>query len=374
MTETTTVTVALGARAHDIVIGPGVIGEAARYLAPVLRRPRVIVVSDEAVAKLYLPVLEHSLRGAAIEGTSVVVPAGERTKDFRNLERLLDELLAARVSRDTTLVALGGGVVGDLAGFAAAIVLRGIDLVQVPTTLLAQVDSSVGGKTGINTRHGKNLVGSFHQPRLVLADTRALDSLPRRELLAGYAELVKYALIDDPRFFDWLAEHGAALLGDGAAAAAARRHAIATCCRAKARVVAADERESGARALLNLGHSFGHALEAECGFSDALLHGEAVAIGTVMAFDMSVRLGLCPAAELARVRAHFEAVGLPTAAPAAPARRRRAAELLDHMAHDKKVRDGRPTLVLVRGIGRAFLHHGATEEQILPVIEDALAA
>jgi 3-dehydroquinate synthase len=370
MTETTTVTVALGARAHDIVIGPGVIGEAARHLAPVLRRPRVIVVTDEAVAKLYLPALEHSLRAASIEGPSVVVPAGERTKDFRHLERLLDELLAARVSRDTTLVALGGGVIGDLAGFAAAIVLRGIDLVQVPTTLLAQVDSSIGGKTGINTRHGKNLVGSFHQPQLVLTDTRALDSLPRRELLAGYAELVKYALIEDARFFDWLVEHAAAVLdGD----ASARRHAIATCCRAKARIVAADERESGARALLNLGHSFGHPLEAECGFSDALLHGEAVAIGTVMAFDMSVRLGLCPAADLARVRAHFEAVGLPTAPPA---QHWRAGDLLAHMAHDKKARGGRaiPPLVLVRGIGRAFLHQGATAEQILPVLEDALAS
>ncbi|MDP6515656.1 MAG: 3-dehydroquinate synthase family protein, partial [Alphaproteobacteria bacterium] len=255
--------------------------------------------------------------------------------------------------------------------FAASVVLRGIDLIQIPTTLLAQVDSSVGGKTGINSAHGKNLIGSFHQPRLVLADIDVLDTLPERELVAGYGEVVKYGLIADPAFLAWLEEHGRAVIaGD----AQARRHAIATCCAAKARLVGDDEREHGRRALLNLGHTFGHALEAESGFTDSLRHGEAVAIGTILAFEYSVALGLCPAEDLARVRRHFTAVGLPTAPPALGAVPRRAQALLAHMTHDKKVRDGRPTFVLMRGIGQAFLYRDAGDREVLAVLEQAIAA
>jgi 3-dehydroquinate synthase len=376
MSERETVRVELGDRGYGIVIGPGLIDAAGPLLSDVLRTPRVIVVSDQNVAPIYLASLEQSLADAGIDSTNFVLPPGENTKDLDHLGNLLDDILGAKVSRETTIVALGGGVVGDLAGFAASVALRGLDFVQIPTTLLAQVDSSVGGKTGINAHFGKNLIGAFHQPRLVVIDTGALDSLPRRELLAGYAEMVKYGLIDDLDFFDWLETNGSAVLGDGEPSAimAARRYAIATCCRAKARVVAEDERETGRRALLNLGHTFGHALEAEVGFGDALLHGEAVAIGTLMAFDLSVRLGLCPAADLDRVRTHFDTVGLPVAAPRLQGRTWQAEDLLRHMAHDKKVRDGRPVLVLVRGIGQAFLYDQATDDQILPVLEAAVAA
>ncbi len=371
-----TVRVDLGDRGYDIVIGPGLIEEAGPLLSDVLRGPRTMVVTDRTVAALYRDKLEQSLARAGVETATFVLPPGEQTKDLAQLGSLLDDMLEAKASRDTTIVALGGGVIGDLVGFAAAVALRGLDFIQIPTTLLAQVDSSVGGKTGVNARLGKNLIGAFHQPRLVVADTQVLDSLPRRDLLAGYAEVVKYGLIADPGFFQWLEANGKSVLGDVEAAAtlAARRHAIATCCREKARVVADDERETGRRALLNLGHTFGHALEAEIGFGDALLHGEAVAIGTIMAFDLSVRLGLCPAADLARARDHFDAVGLPVAPPRLQGRTWRAEDLLRHMAHDKKVRDGRLVLVLVRGIGQAFLHEQATDEQILPVLEAAIAA
>jgi 3-dehydroquinate synthase len=369
-----TVRVALGERAYDIVIGPGVVGEAAGHIAPLLQRPQVVVVSDDTVAPLLLAPLRESLTAAGIGVADMLVPAGERSKSFAQLEDLLGRMLALPVARDTTVVALGGGVVGDLAGFAASIALRGLDFVQIPTSLLAQVDSSVGGKTAIDTPHGKNLVGTFHQPRLVLADTAALDSLPHRQLLAGYAEMVKTALICDAEFFAWLEANAGAVLGEGGpeAVAAARRHAIATCCRIKAEHVAADEREAGKRTLLNLGHTFGHALEAELGYSDALLHGEAVAIGTVMAYEMSARQGMCDSADVVRIKAHLEAVGLPTAPP--PQYRWSAADLLAHMAHDKKVRDGKPVLVLTRGIGKAFVHRDAGEADILPVLEAAVAA
>jgi 3-dehydroquinate synthase len=268
-------------------------------------------------------------------------------------------------------VALGGGVIGDLTGFAAAILLRGLDFVQVPTTLLAQVDSSVGGKTGIDSPQGKNLIGSFHQPRLVLADTEALSTLPRRELLAGYAEIVKYGLIDDPEFFHWLETHGHKVIdGDPEA----RLHAIYKSCQAKARIVAADERESGQRALLNLGHTFGHALEAETGFSEALLHGEAVAIGMVMAFELSVRLGLCPAEDAERLRRHLAAVGLPTDPGHIEGRVFSPAALIEHMTRDKKVRDGRMTFVLARGIGQAFLTRDVAASDLGDFMAVALAA
>jgi 3-dehydroquinate synthase len=287
----------------------------------------------------------------------------------------MNDLLDQRPDRKTTLVALGGGVVGDLTGFAAAVLLRGVDFIQVPTTLLAQVDSSVGGKTGINTRHGKNLVGAFYQPRLVVIDTDMLDTLPRRELLAGYAEVAKYGLIDEPDFFTWCEENGAALLaGD----AARRSHAIEQSCRAKARIVAADERETtDLRALLNLGHTFGHALEAETGFGPDLLHGEAVGAGMVLAFDLSARLGICPAADAARVRRHLAAVGLPVRLRAIGGGNRRdwqAARLIDHMRGDKKAEAGKLTFVLARGIGKAFVSRDVDEKLLHGLLDDAIAA
>jgi 3-dehydroquinate synthase len=295
--------------------------------------------------------LEGSLKAAGIARRCIVLPSGEASKSMAQLAELLDRLLDLGVDRASTIAAFGGGVIGDLAGFAAAILLRGLDYVQIPTTLLAQVDSAIGGKTGINTDHGKNLVGAFHQPRLVLADTAVLASLPPRELRAGYAEVVKYGLIDRPDFFVWLEAHGAEVLaGDPAA----QQHAVLESCRAKAAVVAADEREGGVRALLNLGHTFAHALEAASGYGDELLHGEAVALGMVLAFDLSVRLGLCPAADAERVRAHLAGAGLPTTLGAVRPEGFAAKTLLAAMGHDKKAEAGRPRFVLTRGIGRVF--------------------
>ncbi|MFQ5955761.1 MAG: 3-dehydroquinate synthase [Kiloniellales bacterium] len=371
MTEVETVHVDLGARGYDIHVGVGVLGMADQYLSPVLRRRRVVTVTDETVAELQLPALDRALENGEIEHHAVVLPPGEASKSFARLEWLIERLLDARIERSTTLLALGGGMIGDLAGFAASVVLRGIDYLQLPTTLLAQVDSSVGGKTGINTRHGKNLVGSFHQPRLVLADIGALDTLGRREFLAGYAEVVKYGLIGDAKFFAWLEAHGADLIdGDPDL----RRHAVVTACGTKAGVVAADEREAGPRALLNFGHTFGHALEAETGFGDELLHGEAVAIGMVTAFALSARLGLCPAADAARVRRHLAAVGLPTDLAHLSGRVWDAGRLFEHMAQDKKVRDGKLRFVLSRGIGQAFVCDAVAPDQLIGVLEEAIAA
>jgi 3-dehydroquinate synthase len=346
------IAVELGARSYDILVGSGLLGRAGPELARILRRPDAIIVTDRNVAgTAHLETLERSLDAAGIAHRAILLPPGEATKSMARLGRLLDRLFDLGIDRGTTIIAMGGGVVGDLAGFAAAVALRGIDCVQVPTTLLAQVDSAIGGKTGINTRHGKNLVGAFHQPRLVLADVAVLATLPPRELAAGYAEVVKYGLIDRPEFFEWLEAHGRAVLaGDPAA----QQQAVVESCRAKAAVVAADEREGGARALLNLGHTFAHALESACGYGDQLLHGEAVAIGLVLAFDLSVRLGLCPAGDADRVRAHLRAVGLPTTPGAIRAGGFAAAALLGAMAHDKKAKAGRPRFVLTRGIGRAF--------------------
>jgi 3-dehydroquinate synthase len=372
---TRTIRVELAGRSYDIVIGPGLIDQAGALSRPLLAAPKVTIVSDETVAPLYGARLAASFEKAGVRASTVTVPAGESSKEFGAFGRLMNELLDQRPDRKTTLVALGGGVVGDLTGFAASVLLRGVDFIQLPTTLLAQVDSSVGGKTGINTRHGKNLVGSFHQPRLVIADTDVLDTLPRRELLAGYAEVVKYGLIDDAPFFAWLEAHGQALLdGD----AAARVTAVAKSCAAKARIVAGDERETGdLRALLNLGHTFGHALEKETGYGGDLLHGEAVGIGMAMAFDMSAALGLCTGAEAARVRRHLQAVGLATSPRAIAGDNLRtwdAARLIDHMRGDKKNRDGRITFVLARGIGGAFVARGIDEAPALDTVRRALAA
>ncbi len=368
-------TVGLGSRAYDIVVGEGLIADAGRHIRPLLKRPRVVTVTDANVAPLHLEPFQAALEGAGIAHETIVLPSGEATKDFAHLESLADKILGSGIERSSVLVALGGGVIGDLTGFAAAVLLRGIDFIQVPTTLLAQVDSAVGGKTGINTRAGKNLVGAFHQPRLVLADVAALDTLPRRELLAGYAEVVKYGLINDPDFFAWLETNGAFLIaGDRAL----RRRAVRVSCAAKAAVVAADEKEQGARALLNLGHTFGHALEAETGYGPELLHGEAVAVGLALAFDFSRHLGLCAPEDAARVRHHLDDIGLPADLAQLDARGKKpgwtAAKLIAHMGRDKKVTGGKLTFILARGIGRAFISHDVDEAELGRFLADRLGA
>jgi 3-dehydroquinate synthase len=375
MSVVRTVRVDLAGRSYDIAIGPGLIDRAGELSAKLLARPRVIIVSDDIVAERYGARLYKSFQKAGIEASILFVPAGERSKEFDIFGQLMNGLLDQRPDRKTTLVALGGGVVGDLVGFAASVLLRGVDFIQVPTTLLAQVDSSVGGKTAINTRHGKNLVGTFYQPRLVLADTEVLDTLPRRELLAGYAEVVKYGLIDDPAFFGWCEKNAADLLaGD----AAKRTYAIEQSCQAKARIVAADERETtDLRALLNLGHTFGHALEAETGFGPDLLHGEAVGTGMALAFDLSARLGLCPAGDAERVRAHLGAVGLPVRLRSIGGDNRRrwdAAKLIEHMRGDKKAQAGHLTFILARGIGKAFVTRDVDESALRGLLDQAIAA
>lgn len=368
--SSSTLRVDLGARGYDIVIGPGLLAQAGPAIAAVSRGRRAFIVTDENLAPLALAPVRESLEGAGFSVLSEVVKAGEDAKSYGVLEHLLNTMLAARLERSSVVVALGGGVIGDLAGFAASILLRGVDYVQIPTTLLSQVDSSVGGKTGINTAYGKNLVGSFHQPRLVLADTDTLKTLPRRELLAGYAEVAKYGLIDDAPFWEWLEAGGASALLRHEEAAL--HHAILTSCTAKARVVAADEREGGLRALLNLGHTFGHALEAEGGYGGPLLHGEAVAVGMVLAFDLSAALGLCPEADAVRVRSHLAAVGLPVAPPRPNGQPMSPERLLSHMGSDKKVEAGQITFVLARGIGQSFLKRDVPPDRVLDLLRKAV--
>ncbi|MBO6836286.1 MAG: 3-dehydroquinate synthase [Alphaproteobacteria bacterium] len=366
-----TVPVALGDRSYDIHIGPTVLAEAGALMAPLLRRKHTIIVTDETVAGLHLETLTASLDRAGIGHEAIVLPPGEGTKSVDQLAALLDRIFAIGIERGSTLTALGGGVIGDLVGFAAAIALRGIDFIQIPTTLLAQVDSSVGGKTGINVAAGKNLVGAFHQPRMVLADSTVLDTLPVRELRAGYAEIVKYGAIDDFPFFEWLETHGADLLdGD----VAARIHAVKVSCEAKARIVAEDERESGRRALLNFGHTFGHALESATGYGSRLLHGEGVSIGMVMAFDLSARLGLCDGQDAARFARHLGELGLPTGPSSVPGVAWSARDLVGRMATDKKVKDGKLTFILARGIGSAFQTQDVDPADLTAVLEEAIAA
>ena len=363
------VTVPLAARSYDIAIGSGnlcELGAAMKRLAP----SRCAIVTDEAVARLHLHPAQASLAGAGIPNAEIVLPQGEATKSFAHLIELCDMLLDQGLERGDVVIALGGGVIGDLAGFAASILKRGVRLVQVPTTLLAQVDSSIGGKTGINTRHGKNLIGTFHQPSFVLIDADVLDTLDARELRAGYAEVVKYGLLGDAAFFGWLEQNGGGVLsGD----TGARLHAIEQCCRAKAAIVAEDEKENGRRALLNLGHTFGHALEAWAGYSSKLLHGEAVAIGMVLAFEMSEELGVCPAGAAARVAAHLSAVGLAVRIADMAARTGgalpTARELNALMAQDKKVKAGRLAFILVRSIGEAFTSDVVAPEGLLSFLE-----
>ena len=366
MSATQRLTIALGARSYDIVVGRRLLAEAGAPIASAVRQKRVVIVTDEHVAALHLERFRAGLAAAGIAAETIVLPPGEETKDFAHFTQLCEDVLSLGIERATPIVALGGGVVGDLAGFAAATLLRGLDFVQVPTTLLAQVDSAVGGKTAIDTRHGKNLVGAFHQPVLVLADVDVLETLPRRELLAGYAEVVKYGLIGDCKFYDWLEANGAALLaGD----AALRQEAVLRSCAAKASIVALDERESGKRALLNFGHTFGHALEALTGFGNSLLHGEAVALGMQLAFGLSARLGFCPPAAAERVRRHLSALGLPTALTAIPSATPDA--LIAAMQKDKKVSGGRLTLVLARDIGEAFLCRDVLPATLAAFLADA---
>ena len=356
----TTVPVSLGARSYEILIGRGLIARAGSEIARRLPGVRAAVITDATVARLHLSELTESLTAGSIDHTVITITPGEESKSFAGLARTVDGVLAARIERHDIVIALGGGVVGDLAGFTAAIVRRGMRVVQVPTTLLAQVDSSVGGKTGINTPHGKNLVGAFHQPELVVADCGVLDSLPPRIFNAGYAEVAKIGLIGDADFFTWLEANWRAM----AAGWPERDQAIAIACRAKAQAVAADERDEGVRALLNLGHTFGHALEAATGYSDRLLHGEGVAIGMVLAHEFSARLGLAPPADAERVRAHLREVGLPTAIGDIPGERLAAPTLLEHIGQDKKVERGRLTFILTRGIGKAFIARDVSPDDV----------
>lgn len=359
-----TITVALGTRSYDIHVGNRLLGTAGKLLKP-LTRGTLPIITDSHVAERHLLPFQDSLKAAGIDSRAIVLDPGEGTKSFAGLERLTGELLDMGIERSGLIVALGGGVIGDLVGFAAGVLKRGVDFVQVPTTLLAQVDSSVGGKTAINARQGKNLIGMFHQPRIVIADVDVLKTLPKRELLAGYAEVAKYGALGDAGFFGWLEANGAAAL---AGEPAAITHAVAHSCQMKADIVARDERESGERALLNLGHTFGHGLEAATGYSDRLRHGEGVAIGMVLAFQLSEKLGLSPAADTARLIAHLKVVGLPTAIADIPGPRPDADTLLGHMAHDKKAKSGKVMYVLVRGMGQAFTTTDVPEDALRAVL------
>jgi len=367
--QTITVPVALGARAYDIAIGRGLMASLGERIKALRPGARTVIVTDRTVAGYHLAACEAALHSAEIETAHITVPPGEGSKSYARFEKVCEAIIAARIERGDLVVAFGGGVIGDLAGFAAACVRRGLDFVQVPTSLLAQVDSSVGGKTGINSPHGKNLIGAFHQPVLVVADTALLDTLPKREFRAGYAEVAKYGLLGDAAFFTWLEGNWQDVFAGGSA----REHAIAICCRAKAAIVARDERESGERALLNLGHTFGHALEAGAGFSDRLLHGEAVALGMVLAFEFSARKGLIAPAEADRAAAHLAAVGLPTHVSQVPGGVPGIDELMDLIAQDKKVKRGRLTFILVRGIGQAFVEHNVDAGEVRAFLADKLA-
>jgi 3-dehydroquinate synthase len=365
-----TVPVPLGGRSYDVLIGPDLLAEAGRLIATRLGKARCGVVTDANVARHHLPEVEASLRAEGRLKGSIVLPAGEATKSFRELAPLCERLLELGLERGDLVVALGGGVIGDLAGFAAGVLRRGIRFVQIPTTLLAQVDSSVGGKTGINTPQGKNLIGVFHQPSLVIADTNVLKTLPVREMRAGYAEVAKYGLLGDAGFFSWLEKFWSDVF---AFDSDALETAIETSVKAKAAIVARDEHETGDRALLNLGHTFGHALEAWTGYSDRLLHGEGVAIGVCLAFHFSEELGLCPVGTAERVTRHIKAVGLPASINEIPGGKADAGELVRLMGQDKKVRDGQLTFVLVRGIGEAFVARDVEQGKVLAFLEREIA-
>lgn len=358
-----------GGRAYDILVGRGLIGEAGRRIAGLGARAAAIV-TDANLVRTHAEAVREALTAAGLRTSVVSVAPGEASKSYATFAEVCDALIAARIERGDLVVAVGGGVVGDLAGFCAAVLRRGVRFVQVPTTLLAQVDSSVGGKTGINSPHGKNLVGAFHQPRLVLADTAALDTLPRREMRAGYAEVVKYGLISDPDFFAWCEANAREIFSGGAA----RETAVAACCRAKAAVVLRDEREDGERMLLNLGHTFGHALERLVGYDAArLVHGEAVAIGLALAFRFSAHLGLCPGQEAGRVAHHLARIGLPTTLRDVPGGVGDAQAILDAMAQDKKVQAGALTFILAHDVGRSFIARDVPRDAVAAFLDHELA-
>ncbi|MFD3189610.1 3-dehydroquinate synthase [Sedimentitalea sp. HM32M-2] len=366
-----TVPVALGARSYEVVIGPDLMADAGRRILPLLRRPKVAVVTDENVADLHLQSLREGLAEAGIAMQALALPPGEATKGWPQFSRTVEWLLDQKIERNDIVVALGGGVIGDLVGFAAAVLRRGVRFVQIPTSLLAQVDSSVGGKTGINAPQGKNLIGAFHQPSLVLADTSILTSLRPRDFLAGYGEVVKYGLLGDAEFFAWLEDNGPAL---AAGDMETRVRAVTRSVQMKAEIVARDETEQGDRALLNLGHTFCHALESATGYSDRLLHGEGVAIGCALAFELSARLGLCSQECPSRVRAHLRAMGMKTDLADIDGDLPAAEALLELMGQDKKVVDGQLRFVLARDIGQAFVTTDVPRDQVLAVLRDALAA
>jgi len=362
-----TVAVSLGDRSYDILIGEGLLARAGEFVRPHLKRSSTVIVTDENVARHHLAALQAALSSSGIASQAIILPPGEKTKSYAALAQLCDGLLAAGVERRDAIIAFGGGVIGDLAGFAAAILRRGVNFIQIPTTLLAQVDSSVGGKTGINSPHGKNLVGAFHQPLLVIADLGLLRTLPQRELAAGYAEVAKYGLLGDAEFYDWLEGHVDDVL---AVSHDEVSHAVETSCKAKARIVAEDETETGVRALLNLGHTFGHALEAATGYSQRLLHGESVAIGMVQAFRFSEAQGLCSPQTAARVAAHLKSAGLPTHTSHIEGSLPPSAALLELMRQDKKAVAGKLTFILARGIGEAFIARDVADADVLAFLEE----
>jgi len=373
--DPTIVNVALGTRSYDIVIGRGLLASLGARIAALRPGAKAVIVTDDNVARYHLEPAEAALRHAGVASSRVSVPAGEASKSYRVFEQVCEAVIASRIERGDLAIALGGGVIGDLTGFVASVVRRGLDYVQVPTTLLADVDSSVGGKTAIDSAHGKNLIGAFHQPILVLADTALLDTLPEREFRAGYAELVKYGLLGDADFFAWLEKNWRDVFAGGnCSGSSARDHAIAESCRAKAAIVARDERETGDRALLNLGHTFGHALEAACGFSDRLLHGEAISAGMALAFEFSARRqGLLPMAEAKRAIRHLAEVGLPTRLQDIAGPLPSVDQLMELIAQDKKVKRGMLTFILVRGIGAAFIEAGVDAREVRVFLSEKLA-
>lgn len=365
-----TVDVNLGERSYSIHIGTDLLKNAGTFVAPFLKRKKVAIITDENVAALHLDTLRAGLSADGIQAEALILPAGETTKSWKYLEKSVEWLLEQRIERDDIVIAFGGGVIGDLAGFAAAIMRRGVRFIQIPTSLLAQVDSSVGGKTGINSPLGKNLVGAFYQPQLVLADTDMLSTLTARDFLAGYGEVVKYGLLGDAAFFDWL-EQNAPAMADGDIAK--RIYAVKRSCQMKADIVARDEKERGDRALLNLGHTFCHALEAATGYSDRLLHGEGVAIGCALAFETSMRLGLCSQESPSRVREHLKAMGMKTDLSDIPGDLPDEHALIDLMGQDKKVVDGQLSFIMAHGIGDAFVTRDVDIEVVRNVLADALA-
>lgn len=368
---TGTVRVPLGDRSYDVVVGSGLLRRAGELVLPLLNRPFAAVVTDENVAPLHLEALAAGLAGAGVEHAVLTLPAGESTKSWQGLERTVEWLLESRVERRDAVIALGGGVIGDLTGFAAAILRRGVRLVQVPTSLLAQVDSSVGGKTGINSPSGKNLVGAFHQPSLVIADVDTLASMDRRHLLAGYAEVAKYGFIGDREFFEWLESHGRGIVeGDEEARSQAVRRSV----KMKADIVAGDETEWGDRALLNFGHTFCHALEAATGYSERLLHGEGVSVGCALAFELSVALELCAAQDADRAKAHLGEMGMKTSISQIPGELPDADGLVALMAQDKKVLDGRLRFILSKGIGSAFVADDVPLDALKAILRESARA